>query len=56
VPTPKPFTVFRLIPGQNPEPLFVIHAYSADAARALAASKVAGTIVVRPTPRDGGSR
>jgi hypothetical protein len=50
--------VFQPIPGQNfPKPLFVIHAYSLEQARALAASKVAGeTIVVGPVSRDGASR
>jgi hypothetical protein len=33
---PKPFTVFQTIPGQTfPKPLFVIHAYSLEQARAL---------------------
>jgi hypothetical protein len=43
---PKPFTVFQPIPGQNPKPLFIVYAYSAEQARALAASKVAGEAIV----------
>ena len=51
---PKPFTVYQPIPGQNPKPLFTVHAYSLAQARAIVAAKVAGeTIVVavslRPT-------
>ncbi|WP_165405156.1 hypothetical protein [Bradyrhizobium genosp. SA-3] len=57
MPTPKPFTVFQQTPGQNPKPLFVIHAYSIEQARALVAAKVAGeTTVVGPVSRDGASR
>jgi hypothetical protein len=49
---PKPFTVFQPIPGQNPKPLFIVHAYSIEQARALVAAKVAGeTIVVAVTLR-----
>ena len=41
---PKPFTVI-----QNGKPLFTIHAYSLEQARAIVAAKVAGeTIVVGP--------
>ena len=48
--TPKPFTVFQPVPGQNPKPLFTVHAYSLEQARALVAAKVAGeTIVVAPS-------
>jgi hypothetical protein len=56
--SPKPFTVFQPIPGQNfPKPLFVIHAYSLEQARALVAPKVAGeTIVVGPVWLDGASQ
>ena len=43
---PKPFTVFQPIPGQNPKPLFIIHAYSIAQARAIVAAKVAGETVV----------
>jgi hypothetical protein len=47
---PRPFTVFQPVPGQNPKPLFTIHAYSLEQARALVAAKVAGeTIVVAVT-------
>jgi hypothetical protein len=55
---PKPFTVFQPIPGQNfPKPLFVIHAYSLEQARALVAARVAGeTIVVGPVSLDGASQ
>jgi hypothetical protein len=45
---PKPFTVYQQRPGQNPKPLFVIHAYSIEQARALVAAKVAGETIVRP--------
>ncbi|WP_156042184.1 hypothetical protein [Bradyrhizobium sp. URHD0069] len=55
---PKPFTVFQQVPGQNvPKPLFIIHAYSLEQARALVAAKVAGvTIVVGPVSLDGASQ
>ncbi len=43
---PKPFTVFQPVPGQNPKPLFIVHAYSLDQARALVAAKVAGEVIV----------
>jgi len=58
VQNPKPFTVFQTIPGQNfPKPLFVIHAYSLEQARALVAAKVAGeTIVVGTVSQGGASR
>jgi hypothetical protein len=46
VQNPKPFTVFQSIPGQNPKPLFTVHAYSAEQARALVAAKVAGETIV----------
>jgi hypothetical protein len=56
----KPFTVFQPIPGQNfPKPLFVIHAYSLEQARALVAAKVAGETIsprsksVIPDTRNG---
>ncbi len=55
--TAKPYTVFQPIPGQNPKPLFTIHAYSLAQARALVAAKVAGeTIVVGPVSLDGASQ
>jgi hypothetical protein len=54
---PKPFTVFQPIPGQNPKPLFTVHAYSIEQARAVVAARVAGaTIVVGPVSMDGASR
>jgi hypothetical protein len=58
VPNPIPFTVFKTGPGQNfPKPLFVIHAYSLEQARAIVAAKVAGeTIVVGPLSRDGAAQ
>ena len=54
----KPFTVYQPVPGQtSPQPLFIIHAYSIEQARALVAAKVAGeTIVVGPVSLDGASR
>jgi hypothetical protein len=49
--TTKPFTVI-----QNGKPLFTVHAYLREQARALVAAKVAGeTIVVGPV-KDGASR
>ena len=47
------FTVFQPIPGQNfPRPLFIVHAYSLEQARALVAAKVAGeTIAVSKNER-----
>jgi hypothetical protein len=57
VQNPKPFTVFQPIPGQNPKPLFTVHAYSLAQARAIVAAKVAGeTIVVGPVSHDGARR
>jgi hypothetical protein len=52
------FTVYQSTPGQNfPKPLFVIHAYSLEQARALVAAKVAGeTIVVGTVSQGGASR
>ncbi len=43
---PKPFTVFQPVPGQNGKPLFIVHAYSIEQARALVAAKVAGETIV----------
>jgi hypothetical protein len=55
---PKPFTVFQPVPGQHfPKPLFVIHAYSLEQARAVVAATIAGeTIIVGPVSLDGASR
>jgi hypothetical protein len=48
----KPFVVI-----QNGKPLFTVYAYSAEAARALVAAKVAGeTIVVGPVSQSGASQ
>src|SRR5258705_181611 len=44
---PKPFTVYQPVPGQSPKPLFTVHAYSIEAARALVAAKVAGAKAMR---------
>ncbi|WP_156446780.1 hypothetical protein [Bradyrhizobium yuanmingense] len=52
--TPKPFAILR--PGQNPTPLFVIHAYSIEAARAVAAAMIAGEAIVLPVSPDGAGR
>jgi hypothetical protein len=43
---PKPFTVLQPIPGQTPKPLFIVHAYSLEQARALVAAKIAGKTIV----------
>jgi hypothetical protein len=52
-----PSTAYQPVPGQNPKPLFVIHAYSLAQARAFVAAKVAGeTIVVGPVSLDRASR
>jgi hypothetical protein len=45
---PKPFTVYQPVPGQNPKPLFTVHAYSLAQARAIVAAKVAGETIVLP--------
>jgi hypothetical protein len=54
----KPFTVYQPVPGQtSPQPIFIIHAYSIEQARAVVAATIAGrTIVVGPVSRDGASR
>ena len=52
----KPFTVFQQIPGQSPQPLFVIHARSLAAARAVVAAMIAGKTIVLPVSRDGAAR
>ena len=44
---PKPFTVL-----QNGKPLFTVHAYSAEQARALVAAKVAGETIVVAVSRE----
>ena len=51
--TPKPFTVFQPIPGQNPKPLFIVYAYSPAQARAIVAAKVAGETIVVAVTFDG---
>ena len=53
---PKPFTVYQPIPGQSPKPLFTIHAYSAEQARAIVAAKVAGEVIVVAVTRDGAAQ
>jgi hypothetical protein len=54
---PKPFTVLQPIPGQSPKPLFTIHAYSIEQARALVATKIAGeVIIVGQVTRDGAAQ
>ena len=53
---PKPFTVFQPIPGHSPKPLFIVHAYSLEQARALVAAKVAGETIVLPVSLDGASQ
>jgi hypothetical protein len=50
---PKPYTVLQPIPGQNPKPLFTVHAYSLAQARALVTAKVAGEVIVVAVTRDG---
>ncbi len=49
--TTKPFVVI-----QNGRPIFTLFAYSAEAARALVAAKVAGETIVVAASRDGASR
>ena len=53
---PKPFTVYQPVPGQNPRPLFTVHAYSLEQAKALVAAKVAGKVIVVAVTRDGASQ
>ena len=54
---PKPFMLFGRSPARPAKPLFTVHAYSLEQARAIVAAKVAGeTIVIGPVARDGGSR
>ncbi len=43
---PKPFVVYQPVPGQNAKPLFTVHAYSIEQARAIVAAKVAGEVIV----------
>jgi hypothetical protein len=45
---PKPFAVYQPVPGETAKPLFVIHAYSLETARAQVAAKVAGETIVLP--------
>ena len=54
----KPFTVYQPVPGQtSPQPIFIIHAYSIEQARALVAATIAGeTIIVGPVARNGASQ
>ncbi|MGY4513333.1 hypothetical protein [Bradyrhizobium sp. USDA 3650] len=52
----KPFTVLQPIPGQSPKPLFIVHAYSLEQARALAASKIAGETIVVAVTQDGAAQ
>ena len=54
--TAKPYTVFQPTPGQNPKPLFTVHAYSLAQARALVAAKVAGETIVVAVSLDGASQ
>jgi hypothetical protein len=54
--TPKPFTVFQPIPGQNPKPIFTVYAYNAEQARALVAAKIAGETIVVAVSLEGASR
>ena len=54
---PKPFTVYQPIPGQSVKPLFTVHAYSLEQARAIVAATIPGeTLIVGPVGRDGASR
>jgi hypothetical protein len=54
---PQPFAVYQRIPGQSAKPLFVIHAYSLEQARAQVAAMVAGeAIVVGSVSLDRASR
>ncbi|UGY28159.1 hypothetical protein HU675_0016140 [Bradyrhizobium septentrionale] len=50
-PQPQPFTVF-----QNGKPLFTVHAYSIEQARALVAAKVAGETIVVAIKRNGAAQ
>ncbi len=49
MPITKPFTVI-----QNGKPLFTVHAYSLDQARAIAAAMVAGEVIVVQIQHDVG--
>ncbi|MBR0870049.1 hypothetical protein JQ633_06750 [Bradyrhizobium tropiciagri] len=53
--TPKPFTVYQPVPGQTAKPLFTVHAYTIEQARAVAAAKVAGETIVVAAP-EGATR
>ena len=48
---PKPFVVI-----QNGRPLFTVHAYSAEQARAIVAATVAGETIVVAVTRDGAAQ
>ena len=48
---PKPFVVV-----QNGKPIFTVYAYTAQQARALVATKVAGETIVVAVALDGASR
>jgi hypothetical protein len=52
----KPCSVLQSVPGQNPKPLFTVHAYSLEQARAIAAAKVAGETIVVAVTCAGASR
>jgi hypothetical protein len=52
----QPFVVYQPPPGQNPKPLFIVHAYSLELARAIVAAKVAGETIVVAVTRDGVAR
>ena len=55
--TRNPSCSFGRSPARPAKPLFTVHAYSLEQARAIVAAKVAGeTIVIGPVARDGGSR
>jgi hypothetical protein len=43
---PKPFAVLQPVPGQSAKPLFIVHARSVQAARAVAVAMVAGEVIV----------
>jgi hypothetical protein len=43
---PQPFAVYQRTPGQGAKPMFIIYAYSLEAARAQVAARVAGEITV----------
>jgi hypothetical protein len=53
---PKPFAVYQPTPGQNPKPLFVLHARSLEQAKVLVAAMIVGEVIVVPVTLDGASR